>query len=101
MKLILSVLSVAFLSGSLALAEGDCGKCKKDCEKKEQGTIIACDKHKQDGDKDKDAPSLADCGKCKKKCDDEKKTEGTLAAEGCGKCKKGDDDTKKSEGTLA
>lgn len=100
MKLILTALSVAFLSGSFALAEGDCCKGKKDCDKtqKEEANFAPCDKHK-DGDKDKDEANLAECDKCKKDGDAKKEEEAKLA--GCDKCKKDGDDTKKEEAQLS
>lgn len=84
MKLILSALSVAFLSGSLAFAEGDGCKGKKDCDKtqKDESTLVPCDKHQKDGD-------------------DTKKNDAQLAGADCGKCKKDGDDTKKDEAQLS
>ena len=68
----------------------DCGKCKKDCDKKDaekddEATLAGCDKCKKDGDKDgadkDDATMLA--GGCKKDCDKddaEKDDEATMLA---------------------
>ena len=82
MKLFLTAFCASFMILPSAFA-GDCDKCKKGEEKKEEGT-------------------LAHCGKCegdkKKKEGEEKKEEGTVAA--CDKCKK-DGEEKKEEGTFA
>ncbi|MEO7099479.1 MAG: hypothetical protein ABI162_08965 [Luteolibacter sp.] len=98
MKLLLSAICASFMVASLTSANAcENGKCDKDKDKKEQGTVAACDKCKKGDEEKKEEGTLAACDKCKKG-DEEKKEEGTLAA--CDKCKKGDEE-KKEEGTLA
>ena len=80
MKLLLAALCASFMIIPASFA-ADCpkGKCDKEKEKAEEGTLAECKK-----------------GKCDK--EEEKKEEGTLASD-CDKCKKGEE--KKEEGTLA
>ena len=117
MKLTLITMLAAVIAAPGAFA--DSKKCdkKKDCDKKDESTMLAhcgkddCGKKKKDCDKDKEeATLLAKCGGCEKKeckegCDCEKckakkakKDEGTLLA---GKCKKNKDcDKDDEEATL-
>ncbi len=111
MKLLLTALCASFMVLPAFSAECEKGKCDKEKEKKEEGTLIAekdCDKCKK-GDEKKEKEGTLIAGKdCEEgKCDKEKKKEGTLAH--CGKCgkdkKDGDhkegDDKKEKEGTMA